>query len=47
MYNSPLYGKEWAWRNVKMEAQEVTVFFGHKAGKGFAARAANPFFIAL
>jgi hypothetical protein len=22
MYLSPLYGKEWHWRNVKMEAQE-------------------------
>lgn len=22
MYISPLYGKEWHWRNVKMEAQE-------------------------
>ena len=26
MYKSPLYGKEWAWRNVKMEAQEGSVF---------------------
>jgi hypothetical protein len=22
MYISPLYGKEWHWRNVKMEAQD-------------------------
>lgn len=22
MYKMPLYGKEWNWRNVKMEAQE-------------------------
>jgi hypothetical protein len=22
MYKSPLYGTEWHWRNVKMEAQE-------------------------
>jgi len=22
MYNSPLYGKEWNWRNIKMEARE-------------------------
>jgi len=22
MYNSPLYGKEWSWRNIKMEARE-------------------------
>jgi len=25
MYKSPLYGKEWAWRNVKMEAHEGTM----------------------
>lgn len=23
MYISPLYGKEWHWRNVKMEAQDA------------------------
>ena len=22
MYNEPIYGKEWNWRNVKMEARE-------------------------
>ena len=25
MYIMPLYGKEWNWRNIKMEAHEVTV----------------------
>ena len=25
MYQMPLYGKEWNWRNVKMEAHEVTI----------------------
>ena len=25
MYIMPLYGKEWNWRNVKMEAHEGTV----------------------
>ncbi len=27
MYKMPLYGKEWNWRNVKMEAREVVVVF--------------------
>lgn len=22
MYKEPLYGKEWSWRNIKMEARE-------------------------
>lgn len=25
MYKSPLYGKEWSWRNIKMEAQEQNI----------------------
>ncbi len=25
MYISPLYGKEWHWRNVKMEAQDANM----------------------
>ena len=25
MYQSPLYGKEWNWRNVKMETREESV----------------------
>jgi len=25
MYRTPLYGKEWHWRNVKMEAQEQNI----------------------
>jgi hypothetical protein len=25
MYLSPLYGKEWHWRNVKMEAQDANM----------------------
>jgi len=27
MYKIPLYGKEWHWRNVKMEAHEGSVIF--------------------
>ncbi len=23
MYNTPLYDKEWNWRNIKMEAHEL------------------------
>ena len=23
MYKSPLYGKEWNWRNIKMETREL------------------------
>jgi len=25
MYKEPLYGKEWHWRNVKMEARELNM----------------------
>jgi len=25
MYNSPLYGKEWNWRNIKMETRELHI----------------------
>jgi len=25
MYKMPLYGKEWHWRNVKMEAREQNI----------------------
>jgi hypothetical protein len=25
MYKSTLYGKEWHWRNVKMEAQDANM----------------------
>jgi len=25
MYNSPLYGKEWNWRNIKMETLEICI----------------------
>jgi len=25
MYKSPLYGKEWNWRNIKMEAREIHI----------------------
>ena len=25
MYKMPLYGKEWNWRNVKMEARNETI----------------------
>ncbi len=27
MYTTPLYGKEWHWRNVKMETREGAVVF--------------------
>jgi len=27
MYIMPLYGKEWSWRNVKMEAREQIISF--------------------
>ena len=23
MYKSPQYGKEWSWRNIKMEMREI------------------------
>jgi len=38
MYKEPLYGKEWAWRNVKMEARELHIVlrsWGRE--KGFTA----------
>ncbi len=25
MYNSPLYGKEWNWRNIKMETRGLHI----------------------
>ena len=25
MYKSPQYGKEWSWRNIKMEARELNI----------------------
>ncbi len=25
MYKSPLYGKEWNWRNIKMETREIVI----------------------
>lgn len=25
MYNSPLYGNEWNWRNIKMEARDLHI----------------------
>jgi hypothetical protein len=25
MYQPPLYGKEWNWRNIKMETRELTI----------------------
>jgi len=25
MYKNPLYGKEWSWRNIKMEARELNI----------------------
>ena len=25
MYKSPLYGKEWNWRNIKMETRELHI----------------------
>ncbi|WP_318346813.1 hypothetical protein [Aquipluma nitroreducens] len=25
MYKSPLYGKEWNWRNIKMETRELNI----------------------
>ncbi len=25
MYHEPLFGKEWNWRNIKMEAHENTM----------------------
>jgi len=25
MYNEPLYGKEWSWRNIKMEARDLHI----------------------
>ena len=25
MYRSPLYGKEWNWRNIKMETREIHI----------------------
>ncbi len=27
MYKMPLYGKEWHWRNVKMETREDAIIF--------------------
>jgi len=37
MYKSPLYGKEWNWRNIKMEAREIPVYLRSLGpGKGFA-----------
>lgn len=27
MYKIPLYGKEWHWRNVKMETREGDIYF--------------------
>lgn len=35
MYIIPLYGKEWNWRNVKMEAREELIIYcykGHNMG---------------
>jgi len=28
MYREPLYGKEWNWRNVKMETLDNNMFCG-------------------
>jgi hypothetical protein len=34
MHISVLYGKEWNWRNIKMEAQDNTILFsGINTGK--------------
>ena len=47
MYKEPLYGKEWHWRNVKMEARELHIglrSLGRE--KGFAAFMREvPFFV--
>lgn len=45
MYRSPLYGKEWHWRNVKMEAQDALINKPDLPEKGICCYAANPFFI--
>lgn len=45
MYSSPLYGKEWHWRNVKMEAHDVHMIQPDFPEKGICCYAANPFFI--
>lgn len=35
MYNSPLYGKEWNWRNIKMETRELPIDSqSERLGKG-------------
>ena len=30
MYKNKLYGKEWHWRNVKMETRDAAYFFCYK-----------------
>jgi len=38
MYKSPLYGKEWNWRNIKMEARDLHIDLRSQGrGKGFSA----------
>ena len=46
MYNSPLYGKEWNWRNIKMETRELHIDLRlYGPGKGiFCIFAVCPFF---
>jgi hypothetical protein len=46
MYKSPLYGKEWNWRNIKMETREMCIDLRSlRPGKGiFCVYAGSPFF---
>jgi hypothetical protein len=48
MYNSPLYGKEWNWRNIKMETRELHFDLRPEWPEEgiFCVDAASPFFIA-
>jgi hypothetical protein len=47
MYKSPLYGKEWNWRNIKMETREMHIDLRpDRPEEGiFCVYAASPFFV--
>jgi hypothetical protein len=44
MYKMPLYGKEWSWRNVKMEAREQNNSLPVWDGKGFVVQNKSLFY---
>lgn len=45
MYRMPQYGKEWHWRNVKMETREGNTVLSPEARKGICCvHAVNPLF---